>query len=205
MISYKQFIHQYLPWFILAVSMNILRLLLTDVSSYIWLNWNLFLAFIPLFALFFFEKIAEKKYRIIPALLWLLFLPNAPYIITDFIHLRNVGPEWMLWFDGMMIFLYAFLGMMSFSYSSLKMMQYVKKPQLFIALVALLSSFGIYLGRYIRWNSWDIITRPFHLFADIFRVLQEHHLEPEFLLTIVFFSLIMLVSVLSGKKMFQVE
>lgn len=206
MMSYRQLISLLSFWLGFAVIMNMLRLFITEVPSYIWMNWNVFLAMLPLAFVWLFEKMHKKYLKAVCFLGWLFFLPNAPYMVTDLIHLRNVGPEWMLWFDGMMIFSYTIIGVAVFAYSLLKMSHMftsMRARHWFMAGVSVLSAFGIYLGRYIRWNTWDIVTRPIHLFNDIVRILSEHHSEPVFILTMVFFTGFMMVSVWSGKRIFS--
>ena len=103
---------------------------------------------------------------------WLLFFPNAPYIFTDLLHLRlKLGMP--TWFDLLLIFSFAWNGLI-LGYLSLMDMEHLV-AQKFNRLAACLFSlaalagaaFGIYLGRFLRWNSWDILTDPFALALDI--------------------------------------
>jgi len=103
---------------------------------------------------------------------WLLFFPNAPYIFTDLIHLTNRYFA-HFWVDLMLILLCALTGLV-LGFVSLYLMQSVVARMfgrvaswLFIAVVAGLSSFGVYLGRFVRVNSWDIVTRPGKLYHGI--------------------------------------
>jgi uncharacterized membrane protein len=104
--------------------------------------------------------------------LWLLFFPNSFYILTDLFHLqwRTGIPKW---FDLVMILSYAWVGLM-FGFMSLFDIERIigkivrtKYIPLVSSALLFLGSFGIYLGRYLRWNSWDIIREPFNLFYDI--------------------------------------
>ena len=140
------------------------------------LVWNLFLAAIPVVAGMLFTKASERRS---PApvqatwfALWLVFLPNAPYLITDFVHLQE-RPPIPLWYDIALLASCAGTGLL-FGYSSLADVQstITRKFSPFfgwtLAFVALfLSAFGIYLGRFLRWNSWDALTSPGHLLFDI--------------------------------------
>jgi uncharacterized membrane protein len=99
---------------------------------------------------------------------WLLFFPNAPYILTDLIHLttRAYGPFWV---DMVLILLCGFIGLV-LGFVSLFLMQGVVTrlwgrvgSWLFVAAVAALSGFGIYVGRFLRFNSWDVIFKPLEL------------------------------------------
>ena len=100
--------------------------------------------------------------------IWLLFFPNAPYLITDLIHLK-AAPDHLIWYDALMSFSFALSGLLTGLYSLLKVHRLVEK--IWNSLIAwvtvsgslVLSSYGVYLGRFGRWNSWDIVTHPFSL------------------------------------------
>ncbi|HEX6640526.1 MAG TPA: DUF1361 domain-containing protein, partial [Thermoanaerobaculia bacterium] len=103
---------------------------------------------------------------------WLLFLPNAPYIMTDFLHLRD-RPPIPLWYDMLLLLSCSGAGLL-LGYSSVMIVQRVITRHYGVmagwatALSALLlSAYGIYLGRFLRWNSWEALTEPLPLFKDI--------------------------------------
>ncbi|MDR3226533.1 MAG: DUF1361 domain-containing protein, partial [Prevotellaceae bacterium] len=103
---------------------------------------------------------------------WLVFFPNAPYILTDLFHL-NQKTSVPIWFDLILILSFAWTGLL-FGFLSLLdiehlLSKYFKQKYISIISTTLLflGSFGIYIGRYLRWNSWDIITEPFKLIYDI--------------------------------------
>jgi len=161
---------------LLCFGFSIFRFLYTDTKVFLFLNWNLFLAFLP----WLFSSIAILKSKIqnnwiaIIFLLssWLLFFPNAPYILTDLFHLR-LRSAMPIWFDLVLILSFAWTGLL-FGFLSLWDIERILSRKLNsiwikIIVVALLflGSFGIYVGRYLRWNSWDIITEPFQLMYDI--------------------------------------
>jgi uncharacterized membrane protein len=157
------------------------RVLWFQDHMYMFLIWNLFLAGLPLvfaFALKYVSDLKNGSFLIKTLLfaLWLLFLPNAPYIITDLIHLshKRITP---VWFDGSIVFSAALIGLMM-GVISLYIVHQIFKPQLnyitnwiSISFVIGLTSFGVYLGRVLRWNSWDLFTRPFTLFESIYESL----------------------------------
>jgi uncharacterized membrane protein len=132
--------------------------------------WNLFLAWIPLGAALLFYGLAAQHRRswlIMPAaaLIWILFFPNAPYIVTDIVHLHQRPPV-PYWYDMITIMAFAQTGLFV-GYLSLYLMQEVVRAWLgrwlgwVFALVMLgLSAFGIFLGRFLRWNSWDALLDP---------------------------------------------
>jgi uncharacterized membrane protein len=155
------------------------RVIWTRDIVYASLIWNLFLAWVPLvFALlagdeFHMGTRAGRNWRFIGfAGAWLLFFPNAPYIFTDVIHLTTYFYN-HFWVDLVLILLCALTGFV-LGFVSLFLMQGVVRrlfggpaSWVFIAAVAALSGFGIYLGRFLRFNSWDIIWKPFALSRGI--------------------------------------
>ncbi len=158
----------------------VIRIAISNSLSYIFLPWNLFLAFIPMWISsskfnFTNNKLCSSKkkfYSIIWFCLWLLFLPNAPYIITDLAHL-NERPPIPFYFDIVLLFMNAISGLVFFFIT----VQQTEKWWLYIlpkwsinwfyVLAFGLCSFGIYLGRYGRFNSWNILTSPELLFQEI--------------------------------------
>ncbi|MBN1252816.1 MAG: DUF1361 domain-containing protein [Bacteroidales bacterium] len=156
--------------------LSLLRVYLTGSKLFLFLNWNLFLAFIPLFfstLIVLNPKMKNKKLPLILLLiLWILFFPNALYIITDLFHLR-IHSLMPAWFDLILILSFAWTGFL-FGFLSLidienLLSEYTNTKFISLISVFLLfaASFGIYLGRYLRWNSWDIIISPFALINDI--------------------------------------
>ncbi|MEP2936996.1 MAG: DUF1361 domain-containing protein [Gilvibacter sp.] len=160
----------------LSLATVVARIFATEDILYLFLIWNLFLAALP----YTFAKItarhAKPKNLGLRAMLllgfWLLFLPNSFYIVTDLIHLKR-SQSHLIYFDLLMIASFAITGLMYGYYSiqviSKTMASYWNKTTLSLATLAvyLLCGFGIYLGRVLRWNSWDIITQPAQLFRDI--------------------------------------
>lgn len=155
-------------------SLSIFRYYLSDTKVFFFLNWNLFLAWIP-FIISSFLLIFNIKSKIALAfaiVVWILFFPNSPYILTDLFHLktRNSVP---VWYDLIVILSYAWAGLICGFISLLdieKMLSsYFKRSTISIiaVLFLFLSSFGVYLGRFLRWNSWDVLNNPFGLFNDI--------------------------------------
>lgn len=133
--------------------------------TYGFLVWNLFLAVIPAVAGALVLKLRATAARLLWAIVWLLFLPNAPYIVTDFVHLRP-RPPIPLWFDVALLLSCAGTGLL-LGYSSVADVQDAVAQRFgaaagwATAMAALLvSGFGVYLGRFLRWNSWDPIRNP---------------------------------------------
>lgn len=152
------------------------RIFLTETTSYIFLAWNLFLAWIPLFMAWIGRMQAKRGasvYQLVPVLLlWLLFFPNAPYIITDILHFRH-RPEIAGWYDVSMLMAFSWTGLIMGIVSLIKIELIVKglfgkvQAVLFVFVSLLLAGLGVYIGRFLRWNSWDILRDPFALMRDI--------------------------------------
>ena len=156
---------------------------------FIMLTWNLTLAWFPLGVVLILRDLRtasdapaslQSRWLLSAGLfLWLLFLPNAPYIITDLYHIKNVDSP-LLWFDTMSIFLFALTGLLTGLYSILIVHRMLRPLlgswQTWLLMVAsqFLSGFGIYLGRMGRWNSWDILTNPSALALAITRTYHDH-------------------------------
>ncbi|MCC6701237.1 MAG: DUF1361 domain-containing protein [Fluviicola sp.] len=172
----KRPINQLLLVLVIACfSLSIFRVVYSESVHYLFLVWNLFLAFVPLLIvqLPFFERSKNSFTFSMIAFCWLLFFPNAPYILTDLFHLSNHSTM-PIWFDLVLILLYAWTGLLAGFYS---LMIIEQKLQLFVSSrwrqigvigLIFLSSFGIYLGRYLRFNSWDLLNHPGSLLAQVF-------------------------------------
>ena len=156
------------------------RLKITHSFFYLFLVWNLFLAMIPFFISTYMKNQKQiKKFKMCFLLIvWLLFLPNAPYLLTDFIHLRLSPLEW-IGFDSLMISIFAITGLAFYVVSVQEMKQlcfkHFKQKIVLKSLIILpfAVSFGMYLGRVLRWNSWDILHNPFILFTDVFEIITN--------------------------------
>jgi uncharacterized membrane protein len=160
------------------------QLKLSRGLTYAFLGWNLVLAWVPylisLFALKLHQSGANRLWLWITAAAWLLFLPNAPYIVTDLLHL-HAKPPVPLWFDVILLFSAAWTGLL-LGFVSLRVMHKIiadrvqssfLEHSIIISLLAL-TGYGVWLGRFHRWNTWDIITRPHRLFIDIFHSLTQN-------------------------------
>jgi uncharacterized membrane protein len=162
-----------------SVALVIARVIYTRNFSYAFLIWNLFLAWLP----FLFALLARDEFRSGArpmsrwrfgafAAAWLLFFPNAPYIFTDVIHLTNRYYS-HFWVDLVLVLSSALTGLVLGFLSLFLMQSLVARllgwlmSWLFIAGVASLSGFGIYLGRFLRINSWDVVFQPLKLYHGI--------------------------------------
>ena len=163
---------------LLAFSIYIGRVLLSgNWLIYRFLVWNLFLAWMP----YFFSVMAAAAYRLfpkswwmllLPGALWLAFFPNAPYIVTDFLHLHSRPPV-PIWYDIGLLVTFAWTGLF-LAIASLRTMQKLVEAYtgsfvgwLFAILALALGSLGLYLGRFSRWNSWDLLIQPEEILAEV--------------------------------------
>lgn len=139
---------------------------------YLFLVWNLFLAAIPAFAAarLQYERVSWRQAGWLA--LWLAFLPNAPYLVTDFVHLR-ARPPVPLWFDIALLISCAATGLLLGYASVADVQRFIAKKYgeatawLCAAAALVLSGAGIYLGRFLRWNSWDILANPIAIVLSI--------------------------------------
>lgn len=176
------FFHYRAPILLLvfAIALIILRILLTASFFYAFLLWNLCLAIVPYIitqSIYFygFHKISIGL-KIVLFFIWLLFLPNAPYLITDLVHLHSPYSDWK-WFDLFTVFVFAFTGLF---FGTLSLMDVQKLcilrfgntiTETLLFLVCILMGYGIFLGRFLRFNSWDILLRPTKLLIWSFTAL----------------------------------
>jgi uncharacterized membrane protein len=141
------------------------------------LVWNLILAWIPYLASILADGIHRRRPRqwgwlVLPGVLWLLFFPNAPYLLTDFFHLEpRYGSPY--WYDMLLLITFSFTGIY-LAVASLRTMQRLVGYYagnivgwVFAIFALILGGVGIYLGRFGRWNSWDILTKPELILADL--------------------------------------
>lgn len=153
------------------------------------LVWNLFLAWVPfVFALAFYDgarRGASRGGLVALAAGWLLFLPNAPYIVTDVKWLGEYNGGSPL-YDALLIAVAAVLGL-ALGFVSIYLVQtvvaarYGRPVGWALAWAALvLSGVGVYLGRFQRWNSWEAVTEPSKIFGGLARGLLDPlaHAEP---------------------------
>lgn len=180
----------------LSIVLLMIRMKLTHSYFYLFLVWNLFLAVVP-FAISTYLASVPKLNKYVLFLwfgTWLLFLPNAPYIITDLLHLKISNTN-LLWLDILVINAFALNGLILFYYSLLEMKTILspylsnKTWRLLIFTIPFISSFGVFLGRFLRYNSWEILSNPKQLFTDIFyMIIQPLENKEVWLFTILFGS-----------------
>jgi len=165
-----------------------------------YLIWNLFLAWLPLlFAGWLVLILKRKRWSswegIGVSLLWVLFLPNSFYMVSDFIHLQEVARVDVL-FDAVMFASFIFVGV-ALGMSSLYLVHLQFRRRFsngdtlaWLAVIFLLCGFAIYLGRDLRWNSWDVLTNPGGLLFDVSDRILHPHAYPQMFLTTTTFAVL---------------
>ncbi|MFT3675914.1 MAG: DUF1361 domain-containing protein [Chitinophagaceae bacterium] len=165
-------------WLSIAFSLMLMtvRVVITGQQSYLFLAWNLFLAFIPYCITrlcMLCPQYWERSWlRIVLAMTWLGFLPNSFYIITDLFHLdmNSAAPAW---FDLLLLFSFAWNGVV-LGILSIRQMEILGRlvwgalpVRLLLLTVMWLCAVGVYIGRYLRYNSWDVLCQPWQLAAEM--------------------------------------
>ena len=184
-----------------SISLFLMRVLGTHSTRYSFLIWNLILAWVPLGLVIWLKKRLKVSRWLSPSnialtIAWLVFLPNSFYLVSDLIHLHATG-EVNILFDAVLFASFIFDGFISGLISLYLMHKELikrlgeQRSHQIIGLVILISSFAIYLGRNLRWNSWDLIASPLGLIFDVSEPLLNPVAHPQaFLTTLTFFMLI---------------
>ncbi len=178
---------------------------ISGFTSYPFLIFNLTLAWIPLVAALAAYAARRNRftfYLVMPicTLVWLIFFPNAPYLLTDFQHLAETYSNSPLWFDVILLIWFAWTGLL-LGISSLYLMQDIVtrtfNPTIgwvFAIVATLLSSVGVFMGRFLRWNSWDILQDPLPIARDIYGIVRHPTSNlPSYVFTILFTLLFLFI------------
>ena len=196
------FINKFKTFVLLSVSMTLsvvllmIRMKLTHSFFYLFLVWNLFLAVIPFtITTYLLSNPKLNKFGLLVWFsVWLLFLPNAPYIVTDLIHLR-LSTTYVIWLDILIVSSFACNGLLLFYLSIIDMKVifkgYLNKTLLNYGVLTIifLSGFGVYLGRFLRYNSWEVLSDPKYLISDIINItIQPYANKQAWLFTLLFGS-----------------
>ncbi len=173
---------------VFCVVLVMARMAYSSNPRYSNLVWNLILAWIPFVLAYVAYILAWWRlplYVVVPAFafLWLIFFPNAPYILTDLQHFGQGASEAPAWYDVIMLIWFSWTGMLM-GVVSLNLMQEIIRRRagraagwIFALAVALLSSVGIYVGRFIRINSWDLLRNPTATATNVFDWLADPSLR----------------------------
>ncbi|HYH13850.1 MAG TPA: DUF1361 domain-containing protein [Flavisolibacter sp.] len=184
------------------------RIIYTGEGMFAFLVWNLFLAYLPYSLSSFIakkNKQLSKPLFVLLLVIWLLLIPNSFYIITDLFHLRDriVVP---LWYDLALIIAFAWNGLMV-GILSVRQVERTLQSRwhihewLFVLPLMYLNALGIFIGRYLRFNSWDIVSNPLALISDV-GYLLIHPIRNRFDWSmIICFALLLSIIYLTLKKM----
>lgn len=171
-----------------AMALLVARVLHTGQLTYLFLVWNLWLALVPLILA------GPERGGPVRFLLWWLFFPNAPYLVTDLVHLEPRSAPY--WFDIGMLVAFAWAGLLAGSLALERMYSRIEGRALralFLMSVAASSGFAIWLGRFLRLNSWDPLLRPRASVALVTRALSEGLWMQAFGVTALFGALVLVV------------
>lgn len=196
--------------------------LVLNKNIYFWYIWNVFLAIVPLILTFVFINLLKSKQNkyILAGIFfaWLFFLPNAFYVVTDFIHITDISFYYDLeyaqnntnyilnirpWFELLVTSIAFIISLVCGAFSVVKLSEVVKKWKNrlaqagFIVIVSVLCAVGIYIGRFLRFNSWDILN-PIHLLSEVLMSLNLFAIE-----FIAIFSLLVIFSIYAVKILYD--
>lgn len=157
-----------------AISIMLIRVKITHSIYLLFLIWNLFLACIPYIISSYLKNYpsSNKWLKWMLLFIWLTFIPNSFYLLTDFIHL-NKNSESIYYLDLVIIALYSFLGFVLgiISILEIEKLEILNKYQFLnnfsIPILSFLIGYGVYIGRELRYNSWDLIKNPIQLVSDL--------------------------------------
>ena len=168
----------------MCIFLVVARVAYSDTGDRRGLIWNLFLAWIPFILSYFAHSISWSRialYLVLPmiAVLWLIFFPNAPYMLTDLQDLARKAAGAPLWYDVIIIVWCSWTAML-LGVVSLYLMQDIMQRTFgrivgwsFVFAISALSSFGIYIGRFVRLNSWDILQNPAETAMEILGIIID--------------------------------
>ncbi len=168
---------------LLALAFHLIRIRFSEAVDFS-LDWNLFLSWIPLLIAFIARTVSKRFGRLfvmvaLLSVLWLIFFPNAPYMVTDLVHLSVDYDRDLTWHDAIMLFYYAQISLIN-GLVSLYWMHgawnrtYSKNVGLILLLISFpLGGFGVFLGRIVRLNSWDILHDTHSFFNEILKSVSD--------------------------------
>ncbi len=188
---------------IVALALLVIRIVATDSTRYLFLIWNLLLAFVPLVLLLVLKnRLKNTAWWSVPNILitfaFIAFLPNAFYIMTDYKHLRGAS-EININYDILMINVFAWTGLLWGYCATLEFHKELRKrlsssrALISMGLVFSAISFAIYLGRFVRWNSWDILVQPAAIIFDV----SDQVINPSMHVNAYFYTFIFFISLFS--------
>jgi len=200
---------------LMSIGLVATRVAYSETADHLGLIWNLFLAWIPFMLAYFAHAISWRRiwlYLIIPviAFLWLLFFPNAPYMLTDLQDLARATNDAPLWYDVLIVVWCTWTGMLLGVISLYLMQDIVHRTfsraagWIFVFVISSMSSFGIYIGRFVRLNSWDILQDPAETAMEILGIVIDPSMRlAAFTLLYTFFFLFVYLLLYSFSHLLQ--
>lgn len=161
----------------LCVALVAMRVWYAHELHFGFLLWNLLLAWVPMGLALWFDAATRRRATLrgraaAIGIGWLLFFPNAPYIVTDFVHLYD-DPPVPIWFDVLAIAAFAWTGLLiavaslGLVHGAIRRVVPAGRAWLLLAAATVLGAFGVYVGRFLRWNSWDVLRDPGAIVRDL--------------------------------------
>lgn len=198
-----------------CVGLVLARVAYSESERHLGLIWNLFLAWIPFILAYFAHAVSWRRaslYLLMPliAFLWLIFFPNAPYMLTDLQDLSRRASDAPLWYDVIIVGWSSWTGML-LGVISLYLMQDIivrnfghAAGWIFVFVVSALSSFGVYVGRFVRLNSWDILQNPGETAQEVLGIIVDPSMRlAAFTLLYTFFFLFIFLLLYSFSHMLR--
>lgn len=192
----------------IGVLLIFFRVVLPVDKSFLFLFWNLFLAAIPLFIgiVLLHHAKSKKLYQVLPFLIiWLIFFPNAPYMLTDYRHLQgSYGLTFVIDFITILYFALIAFCMAVISLNDIRQILsvYMHRSLLIfvIIVICLLCGFGVFIGRDMRFNSWDLVSKPLEVISESVNGFFNFHSNYWTVLASGLISLLLILSMLVYKK-----
>ena len=195
-----------------ATALELLRIYISPKHNYLFFIWNLFLAWIPYVISIYlpvaYYKMRSKLFAWILLIIWFLFWPNSPYILTDLLHLRQ-KQNIPLWFDLGLILSFAWAGLMLGFISLIEIQNLVRKRTnrttswIFACFMLLTGALGIYIGRYGRLNSWDVLN-PDKLYSTLIINFNDNMMRIDMLGMTVMYAIFLLIGYLTVKVIIKI-
>lgn len=181
---------------------------LTHVQFQLMLIWNYLLALVPMLMIYLMKKKNNKVLNVVYAFIFIIFVPNTYYLITDLMHLESINfqmpgamnpaqlttglSEWSQFFS------IAIMGIYGFCIGGILLNKFMDKfkinNQAVSVLLSIIIGLGIYIGRFLRLNSWDLIN-PIYVINTVINSINSFTIY-----FIVCLSLIIYLSIHFNKK-----
>lgn len=185
---------------VFTMSLLVVRMFYSQTFDYSFYGWNTFLAAIPYLISTQLIKLRSIRFpAVIMLFIWLVFFPNAPYLITDLLHYEERPPV-PFWYDILLVISATWngliLGFTSLMNVELFLSRHIKPVWVTVSVFVslFLCSYGVFLGRFLRLNSWDIASKPVDLaYTSAHHVLQPQRYPKLWVFTILFAVVLSLI------------